>query len=123
MEKYRSKDLVTISVTLLSFWFTVLSVIPIIMPSLVAYVFGSNKHRYKTLYGLSSIHFLISMLAGELIFFMISSFVINYIMDFYNPRVFWYIVIAGFISNYLFSVIFYFLGSYRAKIKKANKFT
>lgn len=120
MEKYRSKGLVTISVTLLSSWFVILSVIPIVMPSLVAYVFGSNKYRYKTLYGLSNVHFLISMLVGELIFFMISSFVINAIMDFYNPKIFWYIAIASFILNYLFSVIFYFLGSYRAKIKKAR---
>lgn len=120
MEKYRSKAFITTSVTLLSFSFIVLNVIPIIMPSLVAYVFGSNKYRYKTLYGLSSIHFLISMLAGELTFFIISSFAINYIMDFYNPKIFWYIVIASFISNYLFSVIFYFLGSYLAKIRKAR---
>jgi len=119
MEKSSSKTFVTTIMCAFSTLFVVVSIIPIIGPSIVSFVLGFNVYRYKT-HGLRKIHFVVSITIGELIFFIISSLIIKTIMEFYNPKIFWYIVIIGFVSNYLFSIIFYFLGSYKAKLKKAK---
>lgn len=117
MKKNSSNIFVTTTITLLSLAFAVISVIPIIGPSFVAYALGIKRYSYKNC-GFSNIHALISMAIGELIFFIIISLILSGVIEFYKSGIFWYLIIISFISNYLLSVILYFWGVYRAKTRK-----
>ena len=120
MDKYPDKIFVTSTIMVFSVLFVIVSVIPVIGPSFAAYVLGHGQRRHKKLFGWSRAYTLISMTIGELISFIISSFIIKGAVEFYHPEVFWYLIIAGFVLNYLSSMIFYFLGDYKAKIKAAE---
>jgi len=108
MGRHTSKKLINWAVALLSLFFAIVSMVMIIGPSLLAYMLGLSKRSYQH-YGLFDIHFLASIIIGELFFLIISSGIIGWQIMFYN-----------FIANVIFSVSFYFYGVYRAK-KKINK--
>ena len=119
MKKQPNKTFAKMVILAYSLLFFVSNIIPIVGPSFLAYAFGFSMYRIEH-YGLSKIHILISMTIGELIFFIISFLIIKASFLFYNPETFWYLIIIGFISNYLFSIIFYFLGLMKLKSKKQN---
>ena len=108
MGRHTSKKLINWAVAILSLFFVIVSVITIIGPSILAYMLGLSKHRSRH-FGFLDIHFLASIIIGELFFLIISSGIIGWQLMFYN-----------FIANVIFSVSFYFYGVYRAK-KKIKK--
>ena len=118
MGRHSSKTFITLMTMGISFMFFISSIIPIIGPSSVAYVFGIGRHRFKKLYGLSRIRTLSAMTIGELIFFIISSLMIKGATEFYDQDIFWYIITSGLTLNYVFSIIFYFFGIYKARVRK-----
>jgi len=120
MEKYPDKIFVTSTVMGFSVLFVILSIIPVIGPSFMAYVLGHSQRRHKKLFGWSRAHTLIAMTIGEMIFFILSSLIIKRTMGFYHSEVFRYLIITGLVLNYSSSMIFYFLGNHKAKVKAAE---
>jgi high-affinity nickel permease len=112
MEPQRDKKIFILMIILLSFLFAAASVIPIILPSLFAYVYGFNSPRDKNRYGITRFQVLLAAFIGELIFAIISAPVLKATGAFSDqPRIFWYVMISLFVLNYLCSVIFYFRGT------------
>jgi dihydroorotate dehydrogenase (NAD+) catalytic subunit len=111
MAKPFDRGVITLMMTLLSFLFAVASVIPIFLPSLLAYVYGFNSRRDKARYGISIVHVLISAMIGGLVFLVISVFMLNAIMNLRShPGILLFLAIA-FVLNYVCCAIFYFLGT------------
>lgn len=108
---------VTMAITLLSFMFAVISIVPIIGPGLGAYAFGASMCRNRA-HGFSNAHALISIAIGEFIYFLFISLMLSTIISFYESGIFWYLIISGFILNYLFSVALYFWGDYKTRKKR-----
>lgn len=108
MGRHTSRVLINWAMVFFSLFFTIVSLITIIGPSTLAYTLGLSKYRYRH-YGVFDIHFLASIIIGELFFLIISSGIIGWQFMFYN-----------FICNVIFSVSFYFYGVYRGK-KKMKK--
>ncbi len=117
--KKPSKVFLIMVISFLSVFFAVANLIPVIGPAFIAYLLGNNKSRYLA-YGLVWVHFFVSIMIGGLIFFLFSSPVIGAFILFSDPKNFWYLIVFNFLINLIFSVAFYFLGSYRhtLKIKK-----
>jgi high-affinity nickel permease len=113
MEPHLEKRAIALIITFLSFLFAVASIIPIFIPSILAYTYGFGSPRNKKLYGITRTHVLISAFIGELIFAIISSLPLKVIMEIHNysSKTFWYMVVSVFVLNYLCSVIFYFRGT------------
>lgn len=111
MEPHLEKRATAFKITFLSFLFVVASVIPIFVPSTLAYIYGFNSPRDKERYGITRFHVLASAFIGELIFAIASAPIINAVGTFSGQPKFWYIVIFVFVLNYLCSVIFYFRGT------------
>ena len=105
----------TMTITVLSLLFFIISILFVVGPCVMAYALGVNKNRSK-IYGFSDLHALSSMAIGEFTFFIISSFMLKNIFGFYYSEIFWYISITSFLLNYLLSVLFYYLGTGRIKI-------
>lgn len=114
MEKNSNNIFVTMTVTVLSLMFIVLSIIPIIGPGIGAYALGTTIHRHKNK-DLSNVHIIIAITIGELIYCLISSLLLAAILKFYESGIFWYFIIISFIINYISSIILYFWGNYKAK--------
>ena len=109
MEPHLERKDVTLKIMFLSFLFTVANVIPIFIPSTLAYIYGFNSPRDKERYGITRFHVLTAAFIGELIFSIISAPIFKFTGAFSDqPKIFWYIVISVFVLNYLCSVIFYF---------------
>ncbi len=115
METQPSKVFIVPLMAALSFLFAVSCIIPVILPSILAYVFGCNSQRDKRRYGISLLHILIPAMIGELVFSALVGLLLNYSIGLQSHlEVFWYLIII-FSLNYLCSAIFYFLGT-RQKI-------
>src|SRR5680860_19104 len=113
-----SKIFVTMTMTLLSFLSAVACIIPIILPSFFAYVFGFNSYRDKIKHGITIVHVFVSIIIGELIFSAFIALFLNALIGLHNhPGAFWSIVIV-FALNYLCSAIFYFIGTRQAMTGK-----
>lgn len=107
------------TVIVFSFILTVACIIPIIGPALVSYTLGLNKYRNET-YGLSKTHILFAILISSF-FLLFISWLIDYVtLGFFNPKMFWRIIIIALISNLVVSLILFFIGDRQAK-KNKNK--
>ncbi len=117
MKQKESKIFLTVAITVLSMLFTIFSAVPLVGPSLGSYGLGMNLCRYKH-YGFVFIHGLIAILVGQLIFAIMSSLILRYILELYKPDrigVFWLLITLCLILNYIFSIVFYVLGIKKAK--------
>ncbi len=111
METHRDKKVIILITVMLSFLFTAASIVPIFLPSFLAYVYGFNSSRDKKRYGISMVHVLVAAIIGGLIFLVISIFMLNAIMDLRShPGILLSLAIA-FVLNYVCCAIFYFLGT------------
>ncbi len=88
--------------------------LPIIGPLTVSWALGFNKKRHE-LYGMLKKHSLMAITIGELMFFTSLSWILASGVEFYNPVLFWYIVVGAFVLTYALSIIFYFIGVYQYK--------
>ena len=118
MMKHNSDSIfVDTTVVIFSFIFTVASIIPIIGPAIVAYCFGRNKYRNES-YGLKKAHILLSMLISGFILLFISWLINSVTLGFFNPTMFWRIIIIALISNLVISLILFFIGDRQVKKRK-----
>ena len=109
--------LIDSTIIVFSFILTVASILPIIGPALVSYVLGLNKYRNEA-YGLKKSYIILSILISGLILLFIS-WLIDYVtLGFFNPKMFWRIIIIALISNLFVSFIFFFIGDRQAENKK-----
>lgn len=112
MEAHRDNKMIVSIITFLSFMFMVASIVPVFLPSLVAYVYGFNSPRDKKRYGITRSHVLTAAFIGELIFAIISTPILKATGAFADqPNLFWYVMVSVFVLNYLCSVICYFWGT------------
>ncbi|MHB8903802.1 MAG: hypothetical protein ACYC40_01710 [Patescibacteria group bacterium] len=111
------KRFVIVVVAVYAFFFSLTATIPIIGPSIVAYVVGTKKYKNR-INELSKIHFLVSFAISELVL-LIASYPIYYILSgFYDPKGYWHIIAIALIINLLSAIIFFYLGDYHAKKKR-----
>ena len=88
---------------------------PIIGPSLVSNGLGFNTKRFKMFYGINTNRIMLTILIGNITFFLFAGMVMNYVVEFSSQKYLWLIIISGFIINQVFSIIFYFIGINRYK--------
>lgn len=117
MKNNSDKNFAGLMVVLFSVFFAVASIIiPIIIPSLLAYSVGRNKQDYENA-GLYKGHILASMTFGGMIHFIVISKLANSVIKFNNPENFWHIIMVLCALNYLAAIIFYFIGRFVEKTK------
>ncbi len=109
-DKISSVTLTGMSLTALFFIF---SFVPILGPSILAYTLGIRKNNYEN-NGFSKIYLFLAMFVGILIAVSVIAFVLFY--GFHFCYLNWTIG-SALIINYLFSIVFYFLGVREANIK------
>ncbi|PKM91735.1 hypothetical protein CVU82_00830 [Candidatus Falkowbacteria bacterium HGW-Falkowbacteria-1] len=105
-----NQTFIRMSMSLLSVLVTISNVIPIAGPSVIGYAIGYNRYRWKKYYGIRRKSLISSIIIGEIIFFSIIALITRAAVHFHNPETFWYLILAGFVTNSLFSIIFYFVG-------------
>lgn len=94
------------------------NLIPIAGPSMVSGILGYNEKRWKKKYGMTRKSLILAILIGHILFFFIAGITINFCADFFKQRFFWLIILSGFFTNIIFSIIFYFIGFMRYKKRK-----
>ena len=117
MKRTASKVFIIMTITMFSLLAAVFSIIPIIGPSLSAYVMGLNESRNERLYGITMVHNLTAITIGELIFYIIVSLIIRTLINFDDANNFWHIMIGAFTLNYIISLIFYLSGRLKSQKK------
>lgn len=120
MERTANKTFIIITISVFSLFFAIVSIIPILGPSLLAYIIGHNEYRSNKLHGITKIHNLAALTVGELIFYIISSLIIYALIIFDDTTSFWRVTIGVFALSYIISILFYLFGRLRGKKKNAK---
>ena len=100
-----------------SFFFLAAGMIPIIGPSIVAFITGKNKYK-NALHEISKAHFFISLLISELVLFIFSLPIYYILSGFYVPQGYWLFIVFALVVNTISAIIFFFLGDYLAKKRR-----
>ena len=95
------------------------NLVPILGPIIISGGIGYNEKRFRrSCYNIKRKSLIISILTGNLLYFLIIGILIDYIIELEHQSYFWLIIFSGFLISFIFSIIFYFIGKKRYDKKR-----
>lgn len=98
--------------------FIYLNLMPILGPSLGAYIIGKNQTAFEREFNLRKSSLIKSILVFHLIFFTLVALIFNHLITWENYNMFWLLIFSGLIINSSMAIIFFYIGINK-KIEKS----